>query len=116
MNVSINEESLQEAKRLDGKYVIATNRRLTPNEMLILLKQRDCSEKRISVLKGPVRIRPIFLQNDDRIASLVFIIMKSRFAPPLRYGIALLVYCLIEMRLRQANIKVSGQWRKVCVA
>ena len=98
LNVSINEESLQEAKRLDGKYVIATNRRLTPNEMLILLKQRDCSEKRISVLKGPVRIRPIFLQNDDRIASLVFIIM-----------IALLVYCLIEMQLRQANMKVSGQ-------
>lgn len=98
LNVSINEESLQEAKRLDGKYVIATNRRLKPNEMLILLKQRDCSEKRISVLKGPVRIRPIFLQNDDRIASLVFIIM-----------IALLVYCLIEMRLRQANMKVSGQ-------
>jgi transposase len=98
LNISINEVKLQEAKKLDGKYVIATNRQLSPNEMLTLFKQRDYSEKRISVLKGPVRVRPIFLRNDDRIASLVFIIM-----------IALLVYCLIEMQLRQANVKISGQ-------
>jgi transposase len=98
LNISINEVNLQEAKRLDGKYVIATNQKLSENEMLTLFKQRDYSEKRISVLKGPVRIRPIFLQNDDRIASLVFIIM-----------IALLVYCIIEMQLRQANMKMSGQ-------
>lgn len=98
LNISQNEKAIKEAKRLEGKYVIATNRYLTPNEMLTLFKQRDCSEKRISVLKGPIRIRPIFLQNDDRIASLVFIIM-----------IALLIYCLIEMRLRQASMKVSGK-------
>ena len=62
LDISINEVNLQEAKRLDGKYAIATNQKLSPNEMLTLFKQRDYSEKRISVLKGPVRIRPIFQQ------------------------------------------------------
>ena len=98
MSININEKAIQEAKKLDGKYVIATDRCLNPSQILTLFKQRDCCEKRISVLKGPVRIRPIFLQNQDRIESLVFIIM-----------IALLIYCIIEMRLRNANIKVSGR-------
>jgi transposase len=98
LNISINEVNLLQAKRLSGKYVIATNQKLTPNQMLILFKQRDYSEKRISVLKGPVKIRPIFLHNDNRIASLLLIIM-----------IALLIYCLIEKQLRQAKIKMSAR-------
>jgi transposase len=98
LKIGINEANLLQAKRLSGKYVIATNQKLSPNQMLTLFKQRDYSEKRISVLKGPVKIRPIFLHNDDRIASLLFIIM-----------IALLIYCLIEKRLRQAKIKMSAR-------
>jgi transposase len=98
LSITVNEKATKQAQKLEGKYVIATNQKLTPNEILTRFKQRDYSEKRISVLKGPVRIRPIFLHNDDRIASLIFIIM-----------IALLIYCLIEMRLRQANMKVSGR-------
>src|SRR5919109_956988 len=55
-----------------------------------LLTQRG-GDRRHRDLKGPLRVRPIFLQNDERIEALLSIV-----------GLALLVFGLIEAELRRA--------------
>ena len=96
LHYELNPETLADAQALDGKYVLATNRsHLSADEMLRLFKERDRSEKSHHVMKGPLRMRPIFLHTKERIESLVFIVM-----------VALLIYTLMEQQVRQ---RLEGQ-------
>jgi hypothetical protein len=77
----------------DGIYALATNKRgrLSANRVLCLYKDQEIVERRHRDLKQTLKVRPIFLHNDDRIHALVSIV-----------GIALLIFGLIESQLRQA--------------
>ena len=89
----LNEKAIEEDKKLDGKYILATSYSFkSADDMLISYKKRDKVEKRISHFKGPLRIRPLFLEGDERIASLVFVVMLS-----------LLIYSIIEMLCRRSG-------------
>lgn len=88
-----DEEAIAEAARADGVYALATNladRRLGANAILTRYKGQQIVERRHRDLKQTLRVRPIFLHNDDRIHALVSVI-----------GIALLVFGLIESELRK---------------
>jgi uncharacterized protein DUF4277/DDE family transposase len=88
-----NEEAIAATSRADGVYALATNlsdRRLGANAILGRYKGQQIVERRHRDLKQTLRVRPIFLHNDDRIHALVSII-----------GIALLVFGLIEAQLRK---------------
>lgn len=94
----MKKELIEEDEKLDGKYMLATNKDFnTEEEILIACKARDKVEKRISTLKSTVRIRPVFLEKDEEIAALVFVIMLS-----------LLIYSIIEMLCRK-------RWEKMTV-
>jgi len=86
------------ASRLDGIYALATNlpdpgdrAPLTALDVLQTYKDQWIVEQRHRDLKQTLRVRPVFLHNDDRIAALIAVI-----------GIALLIYGLIEAELRAA--------------
>jgi len=86
------------ASRLDGLYALATNlpdpgdgRPLTAADVLKTCKDQWIIEQRHRDLKQTLRIRPVFLHNDDRIEALIAVI-----------GIALLIFGLIEAELRAA--------------
>ncbi len=98
MSFSINAEQLANAKEKDGKYILVTNRTLTADEMLRHFKEQDKIEKRNMAIKGPIRIRPIFLHKQERIEALIFICM-----------LALLVFSILEMLAKRANIKMTGE-------
>jgi len=66
--------------------------------MLSHFKGQDKIEKHIWTFKGPIRIRHIFLHKQERIESLVFICM-----------VALLVYSILEMEAKRANIVMTGE-------
>ncbi|MFQ6052481.1 MAG: IS1634 family transposase [Candidatus Hydrothermarchaeota archaeon] len=84
-------ERIKEDEKLDGKYMIATNKDFDSEEVaLTTYKGRNKVEQRISTLKSTLRIRPLFLEKDEMIASLVFVIMLS-----------LLIYSIIEMLCRK---------------
>jgi hypothetical protein len=87
-----NEQAIAEAAATDGVYALATNLpgRLSAVRVLRLYKEQSLVERRHRDLKGPLRVRPIFLQNDDRIEALVSVV-----------GLALLVFGLIETDLRR---------------
>ena len=88
-----NQQAIQQAAKTDGIYALATNipGRLTAGKLLRLYKAQEVVERRHRDLKQTLKVRPIFLHNDDRVYALISII-----------GIALLIFGLIETSLRQA--------------
>lgn len=93
LRFSRDEHAIAEAAAADGIYALATNLpgRLSAGNLLRLYKQQNIVERRHRDLKGPLRVRPIFLHNDARINALLSIV-----------GLALLVFGLIEADLRRA--------------
>jgi transposase len=98
LSYNVNADELEHAKERDGRYLLGTNRPLIEEEMLHHFKRQDKIEKHVHAIKGPIRIRPMFLHNQDRLESLVFICM-----------VALLVYSILEMLSKRANIVITGE-------
>jgi transposase len=88
-----DEHAITHAARTDGIYALATNLpgKPTAGKILRLYKQQEIVERRHRDLKQTLKVRPIFLHNDDRVYALISII-----------GIALLIFGLLETQLRQA--------------
>jgi hypothetical protein len=88
-----NHETINQTARADGIYALATNLPgpLTAGKMLQLYKEQEVVERRHRDLKQTLKVRPIFLHNDDRIYALISTV-----------GIALLIFGLIETGVRQA--------------
>lgn len=80
------------AETLDGVYALATNLpgRISSTQLLRMYKAQSLIELRHRDLKGSLRVRPIFLHNDDRIRALISVV-----------GLALTLFGLIEHDLRQ---------------
>jgi hypothetical protein len=88
-----DQAAITRAAATDGIYALATNQpgRLTAGRVLRLYKDQQIVERRHRDLKQTLKVRPIFLHNDDRIYALTSIV-----------GIALLVFGLIESQTRRA--------------
>ena len=93
-----DQAAITAAGRLDGLYALATNlpnpkrgKPVTALNILKIYKDQWIVEQRHRDLKQTLRVRPVFLHNDDRINALVSVI-----------GIALLIFGLIEADLRRA--------------
>lgn len=86
-------EAIAAAAATDGIYALATNLtgRLSAGRVLELYKGQQIVERRHRDYKQTLKVRPIFLHNDDRIYALTSTV-----------GIALLIFGLIESQLRQA--------------
>ena len=99
LKFAINRHKLAAAMALDGKYLLGTNHPgLTAGQALTYFKGQDRIEKRNGVLKGPLRVRPIYLKNDQRIAGMVFLNM-----------VALLAWSILELRCQRAGLPYTGQ-------
>jgi transposase len=87
-------DAIAAAAQTDGIYALATNipgKRLTAGTVLRTYKSQQIVERRHRDYKQTLKVRPIFLHNDDRIYALTSII-----------GIALLIFGLIETELRKS--------------
>jgi hypothetical protein len=90
---SRDEAAVAQASATDGLYALATNLsgRLSAMGVLRIYKDQSLVECSHRNAKGTLRVRPVFLHNDDRIEALVSIV-----------GLALVVFGLIELALRRA--------------
>jgi hypothetical protein len=88
-----NQEAISTAKSFDGIYALATNLpgRITAGHVLRLYKDQQIVERRHRDMKQTLKVRPIFLHNDDRVYALLSIV-----------GISLLIFGLIEAQTRAA--------------
>jgi Domain of unknown function (DUF4277)/Transposase DDE domain len=87
-----DERAITAAAATDGIYALATNLpgRLSAERVLRLYKGQQVVERRHRDYKQTLKVRPIFLHNDDRIHALISLV-----------GIALLIFGLIEAELRK---------------
>jgi transposase len=87
-----NQDAIQAAAATDGIYPLATNHPdpLTATAILRLYKDQQIVERRHRDAKQTLKVRPIFLHNDDRIHALISIV-----------GLALLIFGLIESQARK---------------
>ena len=68
--------TLAQAEQRDGRYPVLTNCwDLSADEVLEHLKAQDQIEKRFWVLKGPLQVHPLWLHKDERLVSLVLVLM-----------------------------------------
>jgi hypothetical protein len=88
-----NQPAIDTAASFDGIYALATNLpgRITAGQILRLYKDQQIVERRHRDLKQTLKVRPIFLHNDDRVHALLSIV-----------GISLLIFGLIEAQTRAA--------------
>jgi hypothetical protein len=86
-------QAIATAAATDGIYPLATNQpgRLTALTVLRQYKDQQIVERRHRDAKHTLKVRPIFLHNDDRIHALISIV-----------GLALLIFGLIETQTRHA--------------
>lgn len=94
------EAAIKEAARLDGKWLLVSNKPPQPEQdkvayldwMLSSYRGEKGIERRMRNLKSDSPIRPIFLHNDDRIGGLC-----------LAHLVALQVFALIERDCRRSD-------------
>jgi hypothetical protein len=88
-----NHDAIATAASFDGIYALATNLpgRLSAGKVLRLYKDQQIVERRHRDMKQTLKVRPIFLHNDDRVYALLSIV-----------GISLLIFGLIEEQTRAA--------------
>jgi hypothetical protein len=88
-----NLEAIARAASFDGIYALATNLPgpITAGQVLRLYKDQQIVERRHRDMKQTLKVRPIFLHNDDRVYALLSIV-----------GISLLIFGLIEAQTRAA--------------
>jgi Domain of unknown function (DUF4277)/Transposase DDE domain len=97
-----NQDAIDTAASFDGIYALATNLpgRITAGKVLRLYKDQQIVERRHRDMKQTLKVRPIFLHNDDRVHALISIV-----------GLSLLIFGLIEAQTRAAlgdNQQLSG--------
>jgi transposase len=92
-----NEQALTEAQRKDGRYLLVTNdKSLTPHEMFRLYRQKDGVETAFHICKSDLKVSPLFLHKDKRIASMIFLTM-----------VALLAYNLLQRQVQQQGLQIT---------
>ena len=93
----IDRHTLLLAMQKDGRYLLVTNDwSLSPQRMFDLYRQKDGVEKGFRISKSDLKVSPIYLHKDDRIAGMLLINM-----------LALLTYSLLERQARQNGLPLT---------
>ena len=88
---------LWQTEQRDGRYLLVTNDwQLSHQEMFQLYRQKDGGEKRFHVCKSDLKVSPVYLHQDKRIASMLLLNM-----------LALLAYSLLERQIRQHGLQLT---------
>lgn len=100
----LDNEALYQAEQKDGRYLLVTNDwSLTHQQMFAIYRQKDGVEKRFTICKSDLKVSPVYLHQDQRIASMLLLNM-----------IALLAYSLLERQLRQQGLQTCAE-RSECM-
>lgn len=93
----IDRYALWQAMRRDGRYLLVTNDfSLSSQRMFELYRAKDGVEKCNRISKSDLRVSPIYLHKDVRIASMLLINM-----------LALLTYNVLQRQVRQAGWQIT---------
>ena len=89
--------ALWQAEQRDGRYLLVTNDwSLSHQQIFQLYRDKDGVEKRFHVCKSDLQVSPVYLHQDQRIASMLMLNM-----------LALLAYSLLERQARQQGLQLT---------
>ncbi len=92
-----NQTALAEAERCDGRYLLVTNDwSLSHQEMFRLYRQKDGVEKCFRLSKHELKVSPLYLHQDERIAAMLLLNM-----------VALLAYTVLQRQLQQKGLQLT---------
>ena len=92
-----NSQALAAAERYDGRYLLVTNDwTRSHQQMFRLYREKDGVEKCFLVSKYDLRVSPLFLHKDQRIAAMLFINM-----------VALLAYTQLQRQIQQQGLQMT---------
>ncbi len=100
LTFQVDAAALAGAEALDGYYVLLSSwpkEKADSHGLLGNWKAESEIERRFSDWKGPLRVRPVFVTSNARMAALVLLL-----------HLALMIYCLIE---REARRRLAEQGR-----
>jgi transposase len=89
----VDAEALSRAEALDGYYVLLCSwpkEKADASTLLRRWKGEAIIERRFSDWKGPLKVRPVFLTSNARMAALLLLL-----------HLALMIYCLLEREARR---------------
>jgi len=93
----INQSLLAQKERQDGRYLLVTNDwTLSHQKMFRLYREKDGGEKRFFISKSDLKVTPIYLHKDRRIAAMLMLNM-----------VALLAYSILERQIRQQGLQLT---------
>ena len=93
----IDTYALWQAEQKDGRYLLVTNDwSLSHQQIFQLYRDKDGVEKRFHICKSDLQVSPVYLHQDQRIASMLLLNM-----------LALLAYSLLERQLRQQGLQLT---------
>jgi len=93
----IDTYALWQAEQKDGRYLLVTNDwSLSHSQIFQLYRDKDGVEKRFHICKSDLHISPLYLHQDQRIASMLLLNM-----------LALLAYSLLERQVRQQGLHLT---------
>jgi transposase len=93
----VNTSLLAQEERRDGRYLLVTNNwSLSHAELFRLYREKDGGEKRFLISKSDLKVSPVFLHKDHRIAAMLLLNM-----------LALLAYSLLERQMRQQGLQLT---------
>jgi transposase len=91
------QETLAQAERFDGRYLLVTNDwSLSHHAMFRLYRQKDGVEKCFHVCKDDLEVSPLYLHQDERISTMLFVNL-----------VALLAYTLLQRQIRQQGLQMT---------
>lgn len=97
LHFKIDRYALWQAMQADGRYLLVTNDgSLSPEQMFARYHQKDGVEKCFRVSKQELKVSPIYLHKDERIAAMLLINL-----------LALLAYHLLERQVRQCGLALT---------
>ena len=75
MTLSQDRVDYERLRALDGRYLIITSmpQSYDADRVLEAYKRRDVCEQAMRILKTDLKVRPIFLHNENRVAALAYI-------------------------------------------
>jgi transposase len=95
----IDSYALWQAEEREGRYLLVTNDwSLSHQEMFARYCQKDGVEKRFHICKSDLKVSPIYLHYDQRIAAMLLLNM-----------LALLAYSLLERQVRQTTLQTCAE-------
>ena len=94
-------DEYRRSQELDGRYLIITSipqERQDASTVIEYYKRRDVCEQSIRILKTDLKVRPIFLHNDNRVAALAYITV-----------FALMVFTLLSSLAKRLNLGTTAR-------